>query len=214
MGSDPNAIGGPERADRNSKIVSIINATYDALPENEAELQDRIKNSGLSGGLTDAQIDKLIAHYKSSAVTASDWSLPSDHGKWNCVSLSAYFVQRFTEVGHRTNVTWGNGRDVAHNLKNVNNKITTGTTPKPFSIFSTTSGDTMCGSEKCGHTGVILRVDGDMVTFIEAAYSLDQYTGKQTKPLSYFVNTKYSTDKFAYIDGIMDYQELQSIVGY
>lgn len=213
MGSDTTATGGPERKDRNSKIVSIINATFNALPENEKELQDRMRASGLTGGLTNEQAQKLVAHYKSADVTASAWNLPSDHGKWNCSSLSAYFLQRFTSVGHRTG-GWWHGRDFSYGVKSVNSSITTGKEPKPFAIFSVTAGTTKDEDGiPYGHTGVVLRVDGDMVTFIEAAYSVPNYTGIQTKPLSYFVNTKHPNDVFAYLDDIMDISELKSIVG-
>lgn len=162
-----------------------------------------------NGGLTDAQAQALADYYNSSAVDASYYGLP--FGKTNCVSFSAFFVQAFTSIGRDPSRGWGNGKDVAHNLSRANG-LSEGEEPSPFAVFSVTAGSTMCSDGYiCGHTGIVVAVDGDVVTTVEAAYpSTPAYVKK--RDISYFTNDKYGVS-FTYLSGIMNMSELLDVVG-
>jgi hypothetical protein len=80
----------------------------------------------------------------------------------NCVSFSVYFANKYTSIqGMGNGTSSGNGSTVAANIISRNPTIDNGHSPRPYAIFSTPSGSEMCGSVKCGHTGVILGVDTD-----------------------------------------------------
>lgn len=159
----------------------------------------------VEGGMNASQAQKLADYYNSDAVDLSYWSLPFK--KTNCVSFSAFFVQKFTSVG-RVSRGWGNGKDVANNLAQTEG-LPTGTEPRPYAVFSTTNGVTVCDDGYiCGHTGVVVGVEGDKVITVEAAYpSTPAYVA--TRDLSYFVNDKYG-DTFVYLESILNQSDLSS----
>lgn len=162
----------------------------------------------VEGGLTDSQAQAIADYYNGPEVDASYWYLP--HGKMNCVSFSAFFMQRFTSVG-RSQRSWGNGKEVVHNLAQREG-LPTGTEPRPFAVFSVTSGRTVCSDGfLCGHTGVVVAVNGNDVTTIEAAYRRSDAKVKH-HDISYFVNTKYG-DTFAYTDSILNSADIAEIAG-
>ena len=193
---------------KDPKITPLIDKLYDALPKDAAELAAR-EQTNLSG-LTDQQAEKLAAHYKTNA-DQGKWIVPSNsYGIWNCVSFTAYFVQRFTSIG-KVSRTWGNGKDTAESLANDYN-LPTGTAPKPFSVFSVTKGKTVCDDGfLCGHTGIVVAVNGNTVTTIEAAYGSVGYTGVEHRDISYFENAKYG-HAFTYLDSIMTTTDLNEII--
>ncbi len=205
---DDGSGGGPNGEDRNPEINKLINTTYYELPEDDKELDER--EAQLAGGLTESQAQALVDYYKSNAVDKDYWYLPADT-KWNCVSISAFFTQKFTSAG-RQDIAWGNGKDTATVIKNRFN-LESGREPKPFSIFSVTAGKTMCDDGYlCGHTGVVLSVEGDDVMVIEAAYENNGYTAVVHYDKSYFVNAKHG-DTFTYLAPILNRAELNAIVG-
>lgn len=155
-------------------------------------------------GLTEAQAEKLAEYYNGPDVDADEYGLP--YGKTNCVSFSMWFSMALAGL------TWGNGngRDVAHSLA-VENNLTEGTEPRPYALFAVTHGITMCGDALCGHTGIVVAVNGDEVLTVEAAYpSTPAYV--TTRDISYFENTVYG-NSFAYLDSYVDQAKLKSIVG-
>lgn len=162
----------------------------------------------VEGGLTEDQAQRLADYYNSSEVDANYWGLP--FGKKNCVSFSAFFAQRFTSIG-RASRGWGNGKDVAHNLAQADG-LPTGNDPRPWSIFSVTSGVTMCeDGYLCGHTGVVVGVQDDKIITVEAAYpSSDAYVSVHDK--SYFVNQKYGYS-FVYLETILNQSDLSQVIG-
>ena len=164
-------------------------------------------------GLSEAQAQQMADHYKSDEVSSSEWHLPSSYGKWNCVSLSAWFIQRFTSVGKvATRWTIDSGaRSMAHKMAMEHN-LPESNTPKPFSIFSVTSGVTYCGSDLCGHTGIVLAVNGDDIVTIEAAYGRVGYTAIVHRKIDYFVNTRFGYT-FTDLTPIMNFDELNKFFG-
>lgn len=222
MGSDPNATGGPMEDERNPRLTKIMNEVYNALPETEEELQERMSSgsSTVLEGLSDEQIEAIAAYYRSDSVSASEWVSFSGHGKWNCVALSAWFVQQFTSIGKQPDRVWGYGRSVAHNLINDYSEIKATATPKPFTVFGTTSlASASCMNEGyiCGHTGLILRVDGDQVTTLEAYYNSEHKYDGQTFVNYYttsdFWNDMYPNEVFADLSDIVDVNAVKSIAG-
>lgn len=182
-----------------SIIASTIGASGDFLDTCAGKVE---------GGLTDAGAQATADYYNGSDVDAGYWSLP--HGKMNCVSFSAFFIQRFTSVG-RSPRSWGNGKEVAHNLSQTEG-LPMGSEPRPFAIFSVTSGRTVCSDGYlCGHTGVVVAVNGNDVTTIEAAYRSSNAKVKH-HDISYFVNAKYG-DPFVYTDSIINLEEVANIAG-
>lgn len=164
----------------------------------------------ISGGLTEEQAQALADYYKSDQFDESKWNL-SLSTRWNCVSMSAWFVQQFTSIGYYVPPDgWGNGKDVVNNLK-INKGIQTGTEPRPFSIFSVTQGVTDCGNVKCGHTGVVLGVDGDDIMVLEAAWNKTGYAAVVHYSRDYFVNKQYG-DTFGYLDTILDQNALSDFL--
>lgn len=160
----------------------------------------------VEGGMDKSQAQRIADYYNGDEVDASYWGLP--HGKMNCVSFSAFFVQRFTSVG-RSIRAWGNGKDTAHNLAQTEG-LPTGGEARPYTLFSTTTGSTVCeDGYLCGHTGIIVGVEGDKIITIEAAYGA--YDARVfTRDSSFFVNDKYG-DTFTYLDSILNQSDLMQI---
>lgn len=73
----------------------------------------------------------------------------------NCVSFSAYFINKYTNLQGFASGPTGNGNEVVGNIAARNPSVQTGTTPKLYAIFSLT------GQGSPGHTGVILGIDTD-----------------------------------------------------
>ncbi len=158
----------------------------------------------VEGGLTEAQAQKLAAYYNGPEVNAALWGLP--FGKTNCVSFSMWFT------GYFTGLSWasGNGRDVAHNFA-ISHNLSEGTEPQPFSVFSVTHGVAMCGTALCGHTGIVVAVDGDQVITVEAGYpSTPAHVAYRN--LDYFRNTVYK-NTFTYVSSKIDQSKLIKVVG-
>lgn len=161
------------------------------------------KNVSMAG-LTEEQAQKLADYYNGPDVDADEYGLP--YGKTNCVSFSMWFTKAIADL------SWGggNGRDVAHALAEEHN-LSEGKEPRPYAIFSVTKGTTMCGDALCGHTGVVVAINGDEVLTVEAAYpSTPAYV--TTRDRSYFENTVYQ-NTFTYLDSSIDQPKLKNIVG-
>ena len=152
------------------------------------------------GGLTKEQAQKLADYYNGNEVSVSTYGLP--HGKKNCVSFTAFFVQHFTSVGivgSRSWTTAQSGFGARSTVSVLKNELgfQTGTAIRPFTVFSITRGSTMCGVALCGHTGVIVGVSGDNIITVEAAY--EEHDARVfVRNRDYFVNT--TGDPFAYAE--------------
>lgn len=166
------------------------------------------KSAMIEGGLTIDQAKKLADYYRTTV--GGPFNVPGVTNdvmtKWNCVSLSRWFTNAFSDVKFGE----GNGRDVANNLKSASG-LETGKEPQPWSIFAVTHGKTMCGSALCGHTGAVVGVQGGKVITIEAAWGVADYTGALERDLSYFENTVYS-DTFAYFGSHFQADKMQELM--
>lgn len=121
----------------------------------------------------------------------------------NCVSFSAYFINKYTTFQGFMTGAPGNGSTVVANVISRNPTVKNGHSPRPYAIFSTPSGSSMCGSVKCGHTGVILGVDTSKGVVIVGEAGCPGGTDWDTAreyPLSQFDSDAYT---YAYTDGWM-----------
>ena len=109
----------------------------------------------------------------------------------NCVAFSTYFVRKYTDL----NIGIDDGGKMVGALSAANPGIETGTTPKPYAIFGTRKGVTICDDGlPCGHTGVVLGVDTarQVVIVGEAAYCNDGFLAAREYPLSEWSNGEYT----------------------
>lgn len=194
-------------------IVSAVGAEmYNNINSNEnCDCDD---NGSITGGLTEEQAEKLIEYYKDPS-TSSKYTvtLRTD----NCVNMSGFFVQLFSKASWASD----NGRGVVHELLAANPDLKGGTEVQPFSIFSVVddstacdpSTSTCCDGGYCGHTGVVVAVNGTDIMTVEAAWEDPGFTGVKHHTADYFKNTKYPNEVFAYLNPKMDYAALTAVVG-
>lgn len=169
------------------------------------------ENISVSGGLTDEQAQKIVDYFKDSA-NDSKWTPSLD--KWNCVSMSTFFVQLFTDIEGQSILSGGskkgcischNGVGVADGLASFGAEVSD--EPRPFSIFSV-SGPSAYASGEAGHTGVVVAVNGDDITIIEAAWGNTGYAAVR----HYDLNAMQGR-RFAYLGDHMDWEALSQAIG-
>jgi len=121
----------------------------------------------------------------------------------NCVSFSAYFINKYTNIQGFMTGAPGNGSTVVANIIARNPDIQNGHSPRPYAIFSTPSGNMMCGAVKCGHTGVILGVDtarGKVIVGEAGCGSPLSWDTAREYELSRFDSDAYT---YAYTEGLL-----------
>ena len=177
-------------------INKAVNGARGAIPTCDGVVE---------GGLTNKQAERLAAYYNGSETDAARWQLP--YGKFNCVSFSKWFGEYTTGL---MNGWGGNGVDLAHNFA-VANHLSEGKEPRPFAIFSVSAGSVDCGGRPCGHTGVVVAVNGDDIMVVEANWNMTKGQINHYKR-GYFVNTYYK-NTFTYLDDKIDMQKLRDVVG-
>lgn len=109
----------------------------------------------------------------------------------NCVTFSAYFVNKYTDL----NIAINDGGKMVGALAAANPGIETGTVPKPYAVFGTRKGTTICDDGlPCGHTGIVLGVDTarQVVIVGEAAYCNDAFTAAREYPLAEWTDGDYT----------------------
>lgn len=173
-------------------------------------------NTIASGGLNLEQARKLIDDYIDN-VKCSDYGgiacmsgcltkpLPT---KNNCVTFVKYFLQRFSDFP--PGQTTGDGKNVVRNLTTTFASYGFtygGNKPRPFSIFSISSGN-------YGHTGVVLGVDeaNDKVVIGQMGCSMssfDRSWSAKEYNLSTFTSGAYT---FAYTDEVIDLNKLSEAI--
>lgn len=160
-----------------------------------------------SGGMNLEQAKEFMATYKQ--IDSGD---PNGDAKYlttacttltdNCVTFSAYFVNKFTNL----NFGIHNGAKVVSETLAKNTQLKSGTVPEPYALFGVKKGVTLCdwdgnGTDDapCGHTGIILGVDTakGVVIVGEAAYCDDNFTAAREYPIDEWSNGEYS---YAYLN--------------
>jgi len=139
-----------------------------------------------TGGNSDwGDIEAVIAQFRNEVGDGS-YTAPGDqtyaHCHNGCTILSAWFVSEFTTLTHGG----GNGTDVARKLANKNSGAEVSAWPEAPAIFSSRGGyfgSSTGALSGYGHTGVVLRVEGDQATVIhtwaaicETGPRVDTYT--------------------------------------
>lgn len=121
------------------------------------------------GGLTEDQAKKLMMNYGDNRNGDSVTAMNAGPGKpgtgcnggplSNCVSFSAFFINKFTDLRYQG----GNGNDVVDRLAAAG--ATTGNEPRLYAVFSNGFGTS------AGHTGIILGIQGDTLIVGHASCS-------------------------------------------
>lgn len=158
-------------------ILDQAGATLDGAGENAASTarqecldgEEAVADGVLvDGGLTFEQAQAIVDLYNAEGDAFLDGrygqyggpgSCGTNHAE-NCVSLSTYFVNKYTTYQQ---YPWGNGIDTARTISE-DTGIALTTTPVAYSVGSGP------GSGPAGHTLVVVGVEGDTVTVIEAGY--------------------------------------------
>ncbi|MGY4893785.1 MAG: phage tail tip lysozyme [Candidatus Saccharimonadota bacterium] len=112
----------------------------------------------------------------------------------NCVSFSVYFINKYTTLEGFTSGAPGNGNTVATNAVARNPGIQSGHSPRPYAIFSRTTGE-------FGHTGIILGVDvasGDVIVGEAVCGMSNDWTDARVYKISQMEADNYI---YAYTDG-------------
>lgn len=155
-----------------------------------------------SGGMTLEQAKEFMATYKKIdegdpngdyqyTLNMSGKGLGCNTKTDNCVAFSTYFVRKYTNL----NIGIDDGGKMVGALSAANPGVETGTVPKPYAIFGTRKGVTICDDGKpCGHTGVVLGVDTtrQVVVVGEAAYCNDGFLAAREYPLADWSNGEYT----------------------
>lgn len=197
----------PKNPEGRELFAKIITSTVGA----SGELLGSCSSMGLvEGGMNESQAQKLADYYNSDEVDIAYWHIPLGR-KTNCVSFSAFFVERFTSVGIQTNRSWGNGKNTAHYLAQSEG-LPEGNEPRPYSVFSVTSGSEPCPDDNdgfpCGHTGIVVGVEGNTVITVEAGWpSTPAHVAKRDLTAGYFTNEKYGV-AFTYLESILNSSDL------
>lgn len=120
----------------------------------------------------------------------------------NCVTFASYFVSKYTSLKFGSN----NGAMVVNSTLAVNPGLDQGTEPRPYALFGTKKGSTLCdwdgdGTREapCGHTGIVLGVDKSkgVVVVGEAAWCNDGFTAAREYPLDQWSDGSY---RYAYLE--------------
>lgn len=164
-----------------------------------------------ANGMTLQEAQEFMQAYKNAVRGVSDADLKTLYGMtgnscsggiaYNCVSFSRYFINMYTNdyITNHITVGLGNGADIVGSLISGNYGFTDGgNIPQVYSIFSTSSGSTMCGTKACGHTGVVLGINTNTNTIIigEAACGSGESGIKaREESLTTFMSSSY---RYAY----------------
>ena len=182
--------------------VNAARAAVEAVPVvNEATEAERQAKMGMTFEQAEA-FTKTYAESPDSASYIGRAATDCNGGALsNCVSLSVYFVNKYTSLGGMVDQLPGNGKGVVDNIVDRNPDVQSGTTARPLSVFSKLGG-------KYGHTGLILGIDENklaadgtqgVVIVSEAFCTSQSHNGKVKEyPLAQLNNGEY---EFAYSDG-------------
>ncbi len=109
----------------------------------------------------------------------------------NCVAFVKWYIVEYSSTGTSPS-RLGNGSQVVSNLIKRGWK-NGGHTPKAGAVFSKASGKTMCGDVLCGHTGVVLAIEGSTVYTGEAGCSEGyNWTNVKQHTISEMMSSKYT----------------------
>ncbi|MDO4528053.1 MAG: glucosaminidase domain-containing protein [bacterium] len=223
-GSDTSAIGGPMDYARDPALTPMMNAAWNALPANAAELAQRIasestssnQNSTLkSGGMTLAEAQKFMQSYVAEAAKQlrGDYSFEgafvSDSGcpngtLNNCSAFTQWFLNRYTTLGPSSANIW-QGSSAVTNYVSSGQLIYGGKTPKPYAVVSM-GPYTGTADGWPNHTSIVLGIDTakDEIIIGEAGCSASFTPGAYVHSLSEYTNSSSAYGPtYAYTDKVL-----------
>lgn len=161
-----------------------------------------------TGGLTEAQAEKLSQYYNDGGGTSAG----NLTDRMNCFAFSMWWITNFTDViPEGQNPTAEAGVQTGDQLagwigETYNLPMGDYNEPRPYAIFSTTAGGVMNGEI---HTGVVTAVHDDgTIDFVDAWYP------PPGKMASVYTNiTPIPPTTYVYLDGHVDMDKLKSVVG-
>jgi len=177
---------------------------YNATTSNNVTADGCSRYGLRSGGLTYEEAYELVKLYVDNPDECYQYSdmcnIYSVEVGGNCSTFSSYFLGKYTTLGK---VGLPNGRNVVNTL--ANKGLVTGSEPRPYAIFSTDSGTTICSDgRKCGHTGVILGINeaADEIYIGQMGYEAPRSWGLTAirRKLSTYRNGSYT---YAYTDDVL-----------
>lgn len=113
----------------------------------------------------------------------------------NCVTFSAWFVEKYTTLI----ANYNNGVDVVGNMAKSNN-LEVQTVPRQYAVFSI--GESAYASSSAGHTGIVLGInqDNDEIIIGEEGYNLDLSWGlNNVKNVSKYKLSEWNKADFRYV---------------
>ena len=170
-----------------------------------------VEESNTTGDpLSDDQADKLANNYNNNT---DNWDQRAGKNLFcqggecaskyaNCSLFSAFFVEMFTDIGENQSWSGMYGGNVVNKLSEYG--FRTGSEPEAFSVFS-------CGATNWGHTGVVVRVDGDTITTVEAGYP-SQIAQRNINSFNTCSWGGGSTMSYAYLNDRLDYSKLMDFI--
>ena len=169
------------------------------------------KGGAIGDALSDDEADKLASNYNNNT---DNWDQRAGRNLFcqgdgcaskyaNCSLFSAFFVEMFTDIGENQNWSGMYGGNVVNRLSEEFG-FKTGSEPEAFSVFS-------CGATNWGHTGVVVRVDGDTITTVEAGYP-NQIAQRNVNSSNVCSWGGGSTMTYAYLNDRLDYQKLKDFI--
>lgn len=188
-------------SDGNALFTDMI---YNAVTSNNVTADGCSRYGLRSGGLTYEEAYELVKLYVDNPDECYQYSNMCDiysiEPGGNCSTFSSYFLGKYTTLGK---VGLPNGRNVVNTLANMG--LVTGSEPRPYAIFSTDKGSTVCSDgRKCGHTGVILGINeaADEIYIGQMGYEEPRSWGLTAirRKLSTYRNGSYT---YAYTDDVL-----------
>ncbi|MDO5481003.1 MAG: hypothetical protein Q4F60_01495 [Candidatus Saccharibacteria bacterium] len=170
-------------------------------------------NQNSNNGLTESDAQKIVDDYNANYATSPAKSVAD--GPANCFALSVWWLMKYTDLDYKVYAEKGHAAEFVHNLA-TKQGVKYGSEPQVYSIFSTDNynSSSLDGSgEKYGHTGIVVGIDGDMLTVIEAGAGFGKGVVTKQVKKSEFTNSQYSGYEFAYINDHMKTDELNKVLG-
>ena len=206
MASSVSDVGAPLASDY--AIFRKTSATY-----TRSEVATKTNSASTSGGMTTEKAQEMVDDYNANYNSTADLSSVAA-GPANCFGLSVWFLHKYTDLDYHVYAENGRAADFVHQLATKQN-VPHGSEPQVFSIFSTDnpahSRSTACNG-LCGHTGVVVGIDGDTVTVIEAGAGFGGGVVSQWDK-SDFTNSMYPGYEFAYINDYVNDELSQFMTG-
>ena len=155
-----NNLEGVNKQDCDSEKTEASNYIGEAMNDIGVSTGSSSSDGSGSAGNSEFNADTIQDDFQKTGCKYGDYSVGSN----GCTTISAWFVGEYTKLKYGR----GNGGQVAKNLAAANNLSVTSKPVAPAIFSSTTyNSSSYCGGVKCGHTGLVIKVEGDTVHTLE-----------------------------------------------